>query len=125
MLVVQNDNCVFFDCHDTLVMWDNRYKADDYSNCVLVDDGYIKEYLVPHDKHIKYLKDSKLLNKNTVVVWSAGGWNWARAVVESLGISEYVDAVMSKPERYVDDLHCSKFMGEMIYKKMSVTELAR
>jgi FMN phosphatase YigB (HAD superfamily) len=116
MIVVQNTNCVFFDCDDTLVMWDNKHKAEDLSNCVLVDDGFIQVQLVPHREHIQYLKSSKLLNKNTIVVWSAGGWQWAQAVVKALGLEEYVDAVMEKPIRYVDDLHCTKFMGDMIYK---------
>lgn len=119
MKVIENENCVFFDCDDTLVMWDNKYKLEDYSNCVLLVDplsGFC-EYLVPHKQHIQYLIDSKTKNKNTIVVWSAGGWQWAEAVVKALQLEQYVDAVMAKPERYVDDLHCVKFMGEMIYKK--------
>lgn len=117
MIVVQNTNCVFFDCDDTLVMWDNKHKLEDYSNCVLVKDySGFQEFLVPHKAHIQYLIDSKIKNKNTVVVWSAGGWQWAEAVVKALDLEQYVDAVMEKPIRYVDDLHCAKFMGDLIYK---------
>ena len=127
MLVIENTKCVFFDCDDTLVMWGSKFYKEDMSNIISISDPYyvpnmysnmgpiIK--LVPHDKHIKYLKDCKTLNKNTVVVWSAGGWQWAEAVVKALGLEEYVDAVMEKPTMYVDDLPCKDFMGTRIYKE--------
>lgn len=130
MKVIENDNCLFFDCDDTLVMWGTSYhKVDDngIKNTILIPDPWeaVTMYgrtrgmneLVPHDKHIQYLKDSKIKNKNTIVVWSAGGWEWALAVVKALGIEEYVDAVMAKPHAYVDDLNCKEFMGQRIYKE--------
>src|SRR5688500_2572538 len=106
MIVVANSNCIFVDCDDTLVMWDDKYKKDDLSNCVLVADpnsGFAVQ-LVPHDDHIRYIKNAKQFNHQTIVVWSAGGWEWAKAVVEALGLQEYVDAVMEKPTMYIDDL---------------------
>ena len=131
MIVVKNDGCIFFDCDDTLVMWDNKYKLEDDNgnkNTISITDPYHEPAmysplpsvyeLVPHDKHIQYLKDSKIKNKNTIVVWSAGGYLWAEAVVKALGIEEYVDAVMTKPYRYVDDLPAKEFMGIRIYKDM-------
>lgn len=135
MIVLENENCVFFDCDDTLVLWGSQYvKEDDdgklntvniaspfYTPSMYATTAPIYE-LVPHTKHIKHLKDSKLLNKNTIVVWSAGGWQWAKAVVKALGIEEYVDAVMEKPTSYVDDLHCKEFMGTRIYKEFKPGE---
>lgn len=119
MKIIENENAVFFDVDDTLLMWDNKHKNEDQSNTVTVTDysGFTVN-LVPHDRHIQYLKDSKIKNQNTIVVWSAGGWQWAKACVEALGLEEYVDAVMAKPERYVDDLDCKQFMGIRIYKDM-------
>lgn len=120
MKVIENEHCVFFDCDDTLVMWDNVYKNEDHSNCILVTDPVsgFSASLVPHEAHIRYLKESRS-HHCTIVVWSAGGWQWAKAVVEALGLEEYVDAVMAKPDRYVDDLPCTKFMGDRIYKVMN------
>jgi len=121
MKVIQNNKCIFFDCDDTLVMWDNKYKQ----YCEVTDKWNTKLFtcyemtydLVPHETQIKYLKDSKTKNKNTIIVWSAGGWEWAQEVVRTLGLEEYVDAVMAKPVSYVDDLHCSEWMGVLHYKE--------
>lgn len=119
MKIIENTNCVFFDCDDTLIMWDNKYKDEQKSNCVSVTDPIcgFTELLVPHDQHIELLKDLKRGGK-TIVVWSGGGWQWAKAVTEALLIQDYVDAVMEKPQSYVDDLHCIQFMGHRIYKDM-------
>lgn len=129
MKVIENENCLFVDCDDTLVMWGNScQKQDDNGNWnyIRIPDPYFSPSpymirdshvtVVPHTKHIEYLKDSKTKNKNTIIVWSAGGWQWAEAVVKALGIEEYVDAVMSKPYAYIDDLPCKEFMGQRIYK---------
>jgi FMN phosphatase YigB (HAD superfamily) len=119
LIVLQNKNSIFFDCDDTLVMWDNKHKNFDESNCVVVTDPIIGfcEALVPHDEHIRILKEYKRDGK-TIVVWSAGGWEWAKAVVEALWLEDFVDAVMEKPMAYVDDLNCVQFMGTRIYKDM-------
>lgn len=135
MKVIENENCLFFDVDDTLVMWGSQYvKEDDNGNLNTVSIAspfYTPSMyattspiyqLVPHTKHIQYLKDSKQKNKNTIVVWSAGGWQWAEAVVKALGIEEYVDCVMSKPHAYVDDLNCKEFMGTRIYKEFKPGE---
>lgn len=123
MKVIENDNCIFVDCDDTLVMWDNKFKNEDHSNCVTVKDysGFVVS-LVPHTTHIEYLKKAKQHNKNTIIVWSAGGWQWAKAVVEALQLEDIVDSVMSKPGSYMDDLNCKEFMGARIYKDFKLDE---
>ena len=116
MKIIENDNCIFFDCDDTLVMWDNKYKNEDNSNCLKFDCYGLTFLLVPHLEHIQYLKDCKLKNYNSIIVWSAGGWEWAKEVVRVLELEGYVDAVMSKPSQYVDDLLANDFMGIRVYK---------
>lgn len=118
MRVIRNNNSIFVDCDDTLVMWDNIHKLEDMSNVKEFICGEMKYQLVPHEEHIEYLKSHKQKNQGTVIVWSAGGWEWAEEVVRVLGLEAYVDAVMEKPTRYLDDLHCKEFMGERIYKDM-------
>jgi len=70
--------------------------------------------LTPHNGHIKILKDRKARG-SFIVVWSAGGYAWANAVVKALGLEEYVDLVMTKPHAYVDDKQAAEIMGERIY----------
>jgi FMN phosphatase YigB (HAD superfamily) len=112
--VIENDNCVFFDCDDTLVMWDNKYKTEENQMAFSCYEAI--HMLVPHWKHINHLIDLKEQGK-TIVVWSAGGWEWAQEVVTTLRIEDYVDAVMAKPTAYVDDLHCSEWMGVLHYQE--------
>lgn len=127
MIILKNENCIFFDCDSTLVMWPGDKGFDEAKVKVLVETPDIAILqnsgissvweLAPHKEHIDYLKKSKKFNKNTIVVWSAGGWDWALNVVKALELEEYVDAVMAKPVKYVDDLPCKEFMGERIYKE--------
>lgn len=114
MKVIEGDNVYYYDCDDTLVMWDNKHKTE--TNTVLFNCHGFSENLVPHQGHIDHLKKAKQFDKATIIVWSAGGWEWAKQVVETLGLEEYVDAVMTKPNYYIDDLNCTDFMGKHIYK---------
>lgn len=91
-IIIDSDKVVFVDVDDTLVMWNGaNYK--------------------PHQKHIDYVKASKKRG-HRIVVWSAGGWEWASTIVESLGLTDYVDLIMSKPAWFLDDKEASHFMPE-------------
>lgn len=118
-----------FDCDDTLVMWDiggnqpyDMWAYTEQEKCkpedvVRIEDPYkVGEayYLVKHNRHIKLLQDYKARGFG-VIVWSAGGSQWAKAVVEALGIGNSVDLVMAKPNRHVDDMPCTSWMGERIF----------
>ena len=111
MNVIKGNKFVYFDVDETLVKWSyDRYEAD---KAILFEIDMISEYLVPHSKHIELLKRYKTRTKDTViVVWSQGGWDWAETVVKTLGLEEYVDAILTKPDIYVDDLNSVWFMGD-------------
>ncbi len=110
-MIVENECIIFFDVDDTLVMWDkshgNQIKVPD-------DTDLRAKYVTPHRFHIELLKSHKARGY-TVVVWSAGGYKWAQSVVRRLGLEEHVDIIMTKPIKYVDDLHCEEFMGQRLY----------
>jgi FMN phosphatase YigB (HAD superfamily) len=101
MKVTENDNIVTFDVDDTLVMWDIipelMHKAIKFNNF-----GY-ETMLIPHEPHIKLLKQFKARGQY-VIVWSQGGYQWAREVVKTLGLEDWVDEVKTKPKWIVDDL---------------------
>lgn len=130
MITIPSNNSVWFDVDDTLVLWSptpeekEKYGID--VNCpgskILNKDGTVDEApgwverLVPHFTHVEQIKKHKARG-HTVIVWSAGGWEWARAAVMALGLERYVDLVISKPEWVVDDLPVEKFMPKSQYAK--------
>lgn len=115
MIVFKTDQLVPYDCDDTLVLWG----LEDKSKNIAIEDPYLKgliNFVTPHEKHIELLKKHKARGM-TIIVWSAAGVEWAHAVVKALGLEEYVDAVFSKPCRYVDDLPVQEWMGNRVYIK--------
>ena len=112
MKVIDNEKVIVCDVDDTLVMW-NHPTSD---NAIIITDPSDGQEcrVVPHQFHIDLLK--KHVGRGyTIVVWSQGGFMWAEAVVKELGIDVYVDFVMTKPIKYVDDLTVEKWMGQHLY----------
>lgn len=64
-----------------------------------------------HAPHIEMIKDFKARG-HSIVVWSAGGAEWAESVVIALKLEELVDLVISKPDWFIDDKKASEFMDE-------------
>ncbi len=114
MLVIDNENIVCFDCDDTLVMWG----SEDHNSKILIECPYSNspEFLVPHNPHIDLLKKYKGRGMK-IIVWTAAGYQWGEAVVKALGLEEYVDYVMTKPCKLVDDLTPNEIFPVRIYLK--------
>ncbi len=117
MILLDNEQVLAFDVDDTLVMWDFKYDRPDEGR-VAIHDPYDSStvYLMPHARHVKFLKQCKGRGRS-IVVWSQGGCHWAQSVVNALGLSEYVDLVLTKPIAYVDDLPASAWLTNRIYLK--------
>lgn len=96
MRVIESDRTTFFDCDDTLIMWN---RLDKELPVVTIGD---REFQI-HTKHVQKIKDYHLMGF-IVVVWSTSGHNWAKTVVEALELEKYVDFVMCKPHRIFDDV---------------------
>lgn len=110
MFFLHNDQTVFFDCDETLVIWDC---PEPYEERMFIENGHdVSAYVMPHLKHIEQLKKHKARG-HAIVVWSAGGSSWAKAVVESLALTDFVDIVMCKPRWFYDDLKSEEFMPEI------------
>lgn len=111
MKIVTNEFMVFFDVDETLVMHslDNKdvHVVDPYDQTDL--------YLTEHKKHVKLLKDHKARGYY-VVVWSANGWRWAKEIVTQLALESYVDEIMTKPIKVVDDLQPNEFLNRIYFK---------
>lgn len=113
MNIIDNELTVIFDVDDTLVLWgkpigeETRRFIDPHTKKV--------EYLKPHDEHIQILKQQKGRGYH-VTVWSAAGWAWAKTVIDTLGIQDYVDEIRSKPVKVFDDVSADKILN-VIYIK--------
>lgn len=103
MLYINTDFSTFFDVDETLVFWKTGVEEGDRQ--IQVVDPYTGRYLdlVPHERHIDLLLRKKSQG-HIIIVWSAGGSEWARTIVNALGLQDSVDLVMAKPVQYVDDL---------------------
>ena len=144
MKVLPCNQPTFFDCDETLIMW-NRHAHDDPDAIEiacpvsrtkrglleLTEDGILKpetppseiivvgswtERVKPHKKHVEQLKLHSMRG-HTIIVWSAGGWEWAEAVVRALKLEQYVNLVIEKPMWVYDDLPSTEFMPKSIWMK--------
>lgn len=129
MIVIPCKQTTYFDVDDTLVMWNStpeelEQRGVDFEcpgSLVLIDDELKespswKTRLLPHRFHIEQLKKHKMRG-HTIIVWSAGGWDWAAAVVKALGLETYVDLCISKPTWAYDDLQPNEFIPKPSWKK--------
>lgn len=116
MIALDNEFVVAFDVDDTLVMWEKQETKS--QNAVTFLDPYdgSKHLLVPHQGHISLMKKYKGRGM-CIIVWSAGGTQWAKSVINTLGLQDYVDIILTKPSKYVDDLQASEILGNRVYLK--------
>jgi len=116
MYTAPSEHSIFFDVDDTLIIWSDNFAMpfDGAVRVVCPHDGQVS-YHSPHKRHIGFLKKQKAKGM-TVVVWSASGVGWAASVVKALELENYVDVVISKPDKWVDDLvNPAHVLGTRLY----------
>ena len=117
MQIIENEQVIFVDCDDTLVMWDDTFRQPGDNKIEVFDpNDSSNNYLTPNEKHIDLVKKHKGRGY-FVVVWSAAGYAWANSVVNAVKLNDYVDIVMSKPVKYMDDLTANEILGTRVYLK--------
>lgn len=124
MQIFDNEIVVTFDVDDTLIMWPENNKhlnassAQPSDGSIEIPAGYGTGtfHLIPNKRHIDLLKNMKARG-HVIIVWSAGGVRHAESVVKALQLESYVDIVLTKPCKYVDDLQVEKWFGPRIYLK--------
>jgi len=98
---------IYFDVDQTLLM----FGYDKHPDAVEVERNGVKLKVVPHKQHIDLIKTTKF-RKHVVIVWSAGGAEWAEFAIKFLKLEKYVDYVASKPAWFTDDRPADFFMPE-------------
>jgi hypothetical protein len=109
MIIIENEHIAAFDIDQTLFM------HDESSTCGIINPNSGSQIFgYANLKHIELMKQFKGRGM-FVVVWSKSGTKWAEAVVKNLELTPYVDLIISKFDRYVDDLKAHQVLGERIY----------
>lgn len=103
---------VYIDVDDTLVSWAHGFFW--HEGALEFEDPYdgATLYLDVIKEHVDAIKSHKLRG-HTVVVWSAGGADWAEEVVKRLHLEKHVDAVLAKPNWFYDDLPANRILEEI------------
>lgn len=107
-LLVNTDRTVFVDCDQTLIDWSGSSEGD----VVTLLNGECQTYTI---RRMAANIGSLMLHKQLghfIVVWSAAGFDHAKSVVEALGLMNYVDLIMAKPDIFIDDLPASEWLNE-------------
>lgn len=127
---VEAGQIAYFDVDHTLIIWEmdpNKYDPSEGSGESGVHNLLNKQpeslfmnfngrdfSIRPIWTHVSQLVQQKLKGVN-VVVWSAGGVDWAEAVVKRLGLENLVDVVITKPHFFYDDSNPEGFMGKHFF----------
>jgi hypothetical protein len=72
-------------------------------------------HLRPMSMNIALLKHHKDLRGYEIIVWSANGKEWAVQIIKELQLESYIDIVMTKPNKYVDDVDVNEWMPSRIH----------
>jgi predicted phosphatase len=119
MIALPDNRTCYFDVDDTLIEWKLCGERDPGATKI-EKDGHVFFKKVIQD-HVEELKNQKMTG-NTVVVWSAGGGEWAATVVRALDLEKYVDVCITKPDFYYDDKDVSDWFPKKRFYHSEVPE---
>lgn len=114
MFACKAGRTVYFDVDDTLLQWESCLEHD-IDSIKVESNGhtFYKRAILPN---VNALIDHSHAG-HIVVVWSAGGVEWATSVIKALNIEKYVDVVLTKPDWYYDDQDADHWLPERQFKK--------
>lgn len=111
MQVIHSTKIAYFDADQTLVFSESELKNHPQRS-TLGGVRFINSVAWYLDsRHYSLLREFKARGF-TIVVWSAGGSEWAEKVVRSFNLTSYVDLVIGKPDFFIDDKPAAGFMPE-------------
>lgn len=110
MVELKDAKIAYFDVDETLISWD-RCDSDDIDSVEIVSKDGETFHKRMINENITKLIELKLVG-HTIIVWSAGGGEWAARVVKALDIENYVDVCLTKPDYYYDDKDVTEWMPQ-------------
>lgn len=111
MKIISSEQNVMWDIDDTLVITET---SGPYDLILFNPNKECNEGLMIHHEHVKQLKSHKNRGFNNIV-WSGNGYSWAKIVIDALGLNEYVDLIMTKPQKFFDDLPAEQVLVNRVY----------
>lgn len=109
MQVIRSTKTAYFDVDNCLVFSESELE---FTKAITEGLALIKgQKWVLHSAHAQLLKEFHARGF-TIIVWSAGGADWASTIVTAFGLEAYVDLVIGKPDFFIDDKCAYAFMSE-------------
>lgn len=99
MQIISHEFIVVTDIDGTLIR-----PGDDNPHMIHITNPYLKETYsyIPHLAHINLIKQYKTRGF-FIIAWSANGVNHAKSVIQALNLEKYINLVITKPMKAVDD----------------------
>lgn len=109
VLIIPNDKILPVDIDGTLIEYVGKNDCD-----FVLEYGGLTVPLRKKRMNIALMKHHKTTRGYTILVWSANGKEWAETVIRKLKLQEYVDIIMTKPCKLLDDKPASEWMWDQI-----------
>jgi predicted phosphatase len=114
MTITKSESINPVDVDGTLIIHTKAYIKPS-ERVYIVDPVTGKEIVVRVNRPMVRLLKEESQRGSYVLVWSRGGWEWARNVIQALDLVPYVNHIMSKPLRYMDDSPVKKWMKDRVF----------
>lgn len=116
MAIIQNERIIPCDVDDTIIM---HCKHSDYPESRRVSipdpiDTTSTLTVVVNEPMVRLIRE-EIARGAFVMVWSRGGYAWAAAVVEAVGLTDIIPLIMSKPLVYFDDKPVEQWLKDRVY----------
>ncbi len=115
MKIIESEDVNYFDVDDTLICNPDVIEA---GALVQILDPVTKGFITMrvHAAMVRLLREADQRG-GFVIVWSRGGWEWAKNVILALNLEKYVDIVQTKPLVYFDDKAVTDWLSYRVYMK--------
>lgn len=113
MKLLEFENWLMVDIDETLITKINPSERN--GGYLTLAYGDTLEFFDRCNDNIALMVHHKKTRGYGIIAWSANGKEWAEKVVTALELEQYVDYIMTKPMKYLDDKPVETWMTSQIY----------